>query len=58
MILTSDEEARVQAIADHYGMTFSDTVRAVLIAGMKAAEDTAKLAQNVADGKTQIELLR
>jgi hypothetical protein len=56
MILTSEEQARVQAIADHYGMTFSDTVKTLMIAGMKVAEDTAHLNDLICAGKTQIEM--
>ena len=51
-----DEKQRVQAIADHYGMRFSDTVKSLMIAGLKVAEDTAHLNDLIRAGKTQIDL--
>jgi hypothetical protein len=53
-ILNSDEQARVQAIADHYGMTFDVAVKMLMVAGMKVAEDTAHLNDLICAGKTQI----
>ena len=51
-----DEKQRVQAIADHYGMRFSDAVKSLMIAGLKVAEDTAPMNALISSDKTQIDL--
>ena len=50
------EKQRVQAIADHYGMRFSDTVKSLMIEGLKKTEYQMKLATDIRSGKTQIDL--